>query len=86
MYADKKILKKTDKYPLPKSFGDTKIKGLSTVREFWKTLLDKKLIEKEKYNRLIRSDELSDDELAGFISRQIVETETDNQSCCRSIK
>lgn len=69
-----KNLEKTDKYPLPKSFGDTKIKGLSTVREFWKTLLDKKLIEKEKYNRLIRSDELSDDELAGFISRQIVET------------
>lgn len=40
----------------------------------WRGLLDKKLITQEKFNRLTRSWEFSDEELAGFISRQIVET------------
>lgn len=41
---------------------------------FWKMLLDKGLISKRKYERLTRAYGLSDDELADFISRQVVET------------
>ena len=40
----------------------------------WKFLLDKELISKEKFKRLTRTEPLTDDELSGFISRQIVET------------
>ena len=41
---------------------------------FWNILKDKKLISKEKYNRLTRKDEFTDNDLAGFIDRQIVFT------------
>lgn len=40
----------------------------------WKELLDGGFISKEKYYRLTRKDEFTEDELAGFIQRQIVET------------
>ncbi len=59
---------KTDKYPLPNSFRTDKTKAL------WDRLQKANLISKEKYNRLKRTEGFSDDELAGFISRQIVET------------
>lgn len=41
---------------------------------FWKLLLDKELISKKKYERLVRNYSLTDDELASFINRQLVET------------
>ena len=41
---------------------------------FWKELLEIGFITKEKFYRLTRKTEFSEDELAGFISRQIVET------------
>lgn len=45
---------------------------------FWKSLLSKDMkdgfITREKYNRLISRTPLNDEQLAGFISRQIVET------------
>lgn len=41
---------------------------------FWTELLKKGLISKKKYERLTRKDDFSDDELAGFINRQLVET------------
>ena len=41
---------------------------------FWKMLLDKGLISKKKFERLTRAYGFSDDELADFISRQVVET------------
>lgn len=44
------------------------------MQEFWKTLADNKFIEKSKYQRLIRSTSLTDDELTAFINRQLVET------------
>lgn len=58
---------KSDNYPLEseirnKQFG------------FWKSLLDKGLITKTKFTRLIRSEDFSPEELAGFINRQLVET------------
>lgn len=41
---------------------------------WWKALCDGGFITKQKFERLIRNTEFSDDERAGFISRQIVET------------
>lgn len=59
---------KTDKYPLPASFRTDETKGL------WDCLQKAGLISKEKYNRLTRKYGFTDNELSGFISRQIVET------------
>jgi CRISPR-associated endonuclease Csn1 len=56
---------KDNVYPIPSKYRQY---------ELWKLLKDKELISKEKYNRLIRKEELSDEELAGFIGRQLVET------------
>ena len=58
---------KTDIYPIQKDIRN-KMGG------FWKTLLDGGFISKEKYKRLVRGTEFEPDELAGFISRQLVET------------
>ncbi len=52
-------------------------KIISKNKPFWQFLLQKGLISNEKYNRLIREDEYTDDELRGFVSRQLVTT---NQS------
>ena len=41
---------------------------------FWKSLREGRFISEEKYRRLTRSWEFSEEELAGFINRQIVET------------
>ena len=59
---------KTDKYPLGQD-----IQTKENIR-FWKFLKEKKLITEEKYNRLVRTEEFSDEELSGFIARQLVET------------
>ena len=59
---------KTDKYPLGLDIQTKENK------RFWKFLKEKKLITEEKYNRLVRTEEFSDEELSGFIARQLVET------------
>ena len=41
---------------------------------FWKELLEAGFISKKKYDRLTRKGDFTDDELAGFINRQLVET------------
>ncbi len=41
---------------------------------FWKVLLDRSLISKEKYARLTRTTPLNEEELFAFINRQLVET------------
>lgn len=41
---------------------------------FWSALKERGLISNEKYRRLTRSTPLTDEELAGFINRQLVET------------
>ena len=58
---------KSDVYPLAKSVQDK-------MKPFWKELLKGDFITKEKYQRLVRTDEFTQDELAGFIARQLVET------------
>ena len=44
------------------------------MRSTWEYLWDKGLISDKKYKRLIRTNPLTDEELAGFINRQLVET------------
>lgn len=60
---------KGDTYPIPAKYRQP---------ELWTMLLNaangKGLISKEKYDRLMRRYPLSEEELAGFISRQLVET------------
>lgn len=58
---------KSDVFPLEKEIQNKQ-------RAFWKSLLDTGFLSKEKYNRLTRTWEFSNEELAGFINRQIVET------------
>lgn len=58
---------KSDRYPLAEEVRHRQA-------AFWKTLLDKGLISRTKYARLVRSTSLTADELASFIGRQLVET------------
>ena len=44
------------------------------MKNFWKELRRRGFISEEKYNRLMRKTPLTDEELAGFINRQLVET------------
>ena len=71
--------KKDNEYPIS-----------SQVREkmtpFWKMLLDKKLIGKEKYERLVRNTPLSQDELSEFVSRQLVETRQSTKAVSTILK
>lgn len=60
---------KSNHYPIDKN-----IRNNEKVKALWNTLVSKGLITKEKYERLIRSTPFSDEELAGFIARQLVET------------
>ena len=58
---------KSDSYPI-----ESGIQG--KCGGFWKELMNGGFISREKYFRLTRTEEFSEQELAGFISRQIVET------------
>ena len=58
---------KTNEYPLSQDIRD-KMAG------FWNVLKSKDLISDKKYERLTRAYPLKDEELAAFISRQLVET------------
>lgn len=56
---------KTDLYPIPQNMRQVAL---------WKTLLDKGFISKHKFERLMRTTPFTEEELAGFINRQLVET------------
>ena len=58
---------KTDVFPVPKEYMDK-------AKTLWDMLKKKDLISKEKYHRLTRRDGFSENELSGFIARQLVET------------
>lgn len=58
---------KGDKYPIPLDVQNAR-------RAFWFHLKEKGLISEEKFFRLNRTTELSDEELESFISRQLVQT------------
>ena len=54
-------------YPLNSSWQNN-------MKAFWKMLRDEGFLNEEKYKRLTRTEELTDDELANFVNRQLVET------------
>lgn len=58
---------KTDEYPLKDSIQ-------AKMKPFWDILKGKDLISDVKYKRLVRKTPLTEEELAGFINRQLVET------------
>lgn len=62
-----KNAEKSDTYPLPAGFSDQK--------DFWKLLLEKKLISKTTYDRLTRVEPLGEDDYRDFINRQKVITD-----------
>ncbi len=61
--------KKKDEYPVPSSIVSEK------ARKHWELLLKKELISKETYDRLTRTEPLTDNEYKGFIARQKVITD-----------
>lgn len=58
---------KKDNYPLTEKIR-------ADMERLWRFWHEKKLISDEKYHRLTRTTELTNDELLGFVSRQLVET------------
>ncbi len=72
-------LTKGSKYPLP---AETREK----MSGYWKYLLDKGLINSEKYNRLICRTPLTDEQLSAFINRQLVETQQSTKAIAEILK
>lgn len=59
--------RKSDRYPIAPEIR-------KEMTKFWKHLRDVGLMTEEKYRRLTRATELTDEEKLGFINRQLVET------------
>lgn len=70
---------KSDTYPLLREVQERN-------RVFWMGLYSKKLIGKKKYDRLTRKTHFTDDELAGFIARQVVETSQSTKAVAEILK
>ncbi len=70
---------KSDKYPINSEIRE-KMSGM------WYGYYKSKLITETKYKRLIRSTPFSDDELANFISRQLVETRQSTKAAANILK
>ena len=73
---------KGDKYPIAKYFDWI----TPEIKEFWKILNKNKLMSDKKYQRLIRTEELSSEELSDFIARQLVETNQTIKAVCDLLK
>ena len=71
---DNRVLVNTKKNLDKKYFYPIRDDIRKKMSGFWKILLEKKLISRNKYDRLIRNTPLTEDELQGFINKQIVET------------
>ena len=70
---------KSDTYPIAKEIREAR-------GSFWRALLDGGFITKEKYSRLVRKEEFTANELAGFIERQIVETRQGTKAVAEILK
>ncbi len=70
---------KSDSFPLEKDIQKDRA-------EFWKELCERGFITKEKYNRLTRTEEFTDEEKAMFISRQLVETSQGTKAITQVLK
>jgi len=71
--------RKSDIYPISPEIQQK-------MRPTWDSLLKLKFIEKEKYARLIRPSPLSEEELSGFIARQLVETSQSVKAVAETLK
>lgn len=58
----------------------------SRMQSFWQLLMEKELISKKKYERLMRNTALSDEELSEFIARQLVETRQSTKAIAELLK
>lgn len=56
------------------------------MKQYWKMLYQKELISKKKYDRLIRTTDFTDEELSGFIERQLVETRQSSKAVAELLK
>ena len=70
---------KGDSYPISSSIRE-KMHG------FWHSLHEKGLIGDKKYHRLTRSSKFTEEELSGFIARQLVETRQSTKATAEIIK
>lgn len=69
-----------------KSDGVVPFRIQKKMQPFWNMLKTRGFITDEKYTRLMRSEKLSEDELAGFISRQVVETRQSTKAVATLLK
>lgn len=70
---------KGDKYPVSADVREE-------MHPFWSSLKGKGLIGEKKYQRLTRTTKFTEDELAGFIARQLVETRQSTKAVAEIIK
>lgn len=70
---------KADMYPLSPAVQER-------MRSHWQLLLIKGLIPKDKFDRLVRTMELTDDEIGSFINRQLVFTNQSVKALCDVLK
>ena len=70
---------KGDQYPIA---ADIRKK----MRPFWNALKNKKLMGEKKYQCLTRSTDFTEEELAGFIARQLVETRQSTKAVAEILK
>ena len=71
--------KKQDTYPIFREWQ-------SKMKSFWGMLRDEGFLNDEKYKRLTRQEEFTDEELADFVNRQIVETRQATKTIAELIK
>ena len=74
-----KNAEKGDNYPISSEIRKRQ-KG------FWQVLLDKGLISRKKYDRLVRATPLTVEELADFVGRQLVETRQSTKAVAEILK
>lgn len=72
--------KKDNDYPIPSEVLSANIK------QYWSMLLNNGLITKEKYHRLTRKTAFNEQELGGFIARQLVETRQSTKAVASILK
>ncbi len=85
---------KKDRYPLGAALNGYKNPALGIAIDdiqkemgaFWRLLMEKELITKEKYHRLTRRSGITEDEKAAFIGRQLVETRQSTKACAEILK
>lgn len=70
---------KTNTYPISQEIR-------SRMLPFWSMLHDKKMIGDKKYDRLKRNTELTDDELAAFVQRQLTETQQSTKALAQLLQ